>query len=232
VNSPAASSRIARRLGDREDAGVLVRNCPGCVLVGPTSAADRRGITVQRQSTGAVVRDGAVVQAGETGIVVAATKAELRYMNVGVVDGATGVRLAGSATGATLDGGAVSGGRLGVSVRAAQLAITAVSVTGSSVGFRISSQADGAVLRQISAKQTGTGLVTQAGPTTVTVSGLGIGQNGGQGVQSYAATLNLDGARISGATIGLNLHGHATVTSSSVADAAEAVRAARTARRS
>ncbi|MDT5026193.1 MAG: hypothetical protein QOE61_2619 [Micromonosporaceae bacterium] len=210
---------------DHNETGLLVRDCPGCVLVGLTSTADRRGVTVEQQSTGAVVRDGSVTEAGETGIVVVAAKAELAHMDVGVVDGATGVRLAGSATGTKFNGGAVSGGRLGVSVRATQVAITGVSVTGSSVGFRISSRADGAVLRQISAKQTGTGLVTQAGPTTVTVSGLRVQQNGGQGVRSYAATLNLDGARISGATIGLNLHGHATVTNSTVADAAEAVRA-------
>jgi hypothetical protein len=210
---------------DHNETGLLVRDCPGCVLVGLTSTADRWGVIVERQSTGAVVRDGSVAEAGETGIVVVAAKAELGHMDVGVVDGATGVRLAGSATGAKFDGGAISGGRLGVSVRAAQVAITGVSVTGSSVGFRISSQADGAVLRQISANQTGTGLVTQAGPTTVTVSGLRVQQNGGQGVRSYAATLNLDGARISGATIGLNLNGHATVTNSTVADSAEAVRA-------
>ncbi len=211
---------------DHNQTGLLVRQCPGCVLVGLASTGDRRGVTVARQSTGAVVRDGSVREAGVTGVDVVAAQAEVRNMDVGVAEGATGVRLAATATGAHLDGGTVRGGRIGVSVAATRTLLTGVTVGDASIGVRVGGNADGTVLRQVSANQNGTGLVAQAGPATVSASGLHVQQSGGQGVRSAAANFTLDGASISGATIGLNLSGgHATITGGTVTDTAEAVHA-------
>jgi hypothetical protein len=252
---------------DHNQTGLLIRQCPGCVLTGLVSTADGRGVVISRQSTAAVVRDGSVTQAAITGADLGAPEAVLRRVDVGVVDGATGVRLTAPAEGAQVEGGTVVGGRVGVSIsaphstvtgvavvgakvgvsanatgvsitggtvakatvglsiQAAKVMVTGLSVTDVQVGFRVGGHADGAFLRQISVSNAEIGLVTQAGPTTVTVSGLQIRQRGGQGVRSRAAVFTLDGATVSGATVGLNLNGHATVTNSSVANAAEAVHA-------
>jgi hypothetical protein len=210
---------------DHNQTGLLIRQCPGCVLTGLVSTADGRGVVISRQSTAAVVRDGSVTQAAITGADLGAPEAVLRRVDVGVVDGATGVRLTAPAEGAQVEGGTVVGGRVGVSVSASHSTVTGVAVVGAKVGFQVGGHADGAFLRQISVSNAEIGLVTQAGPTTVTVSGLQIQQRGGQGVRSRAAVFTLDGATVSGATVGLNLNGHATVTNSSVANAAEAVHA-------
>jgi hypothetical protein len=211
---------------DHNQTGLLVRDCPGCVLVGLASTGDQRGVTIARRSTAAVVRDGSVHDAGATGADVVAPQAVLRNLDVTVTEGATGVRLGATASGAHLDGGTVSGGRVGVSIAATRTLLTGVTVADAWIGVRVGGRADGTVLRQVSTNQNGTGLVTQAGPATVTASGLHVQQSGGQGVRSAAASFTLDGASISGATIGLNLTGgHATVSGSTVMDTAEAVHA-------
>lgn len=249
--------------------GLLVEKCPGCVLVGLASTADRRGIVISAQSAGAVVRDGTVAEAAATGADLVAAHAQLQHVNVGVADSAVGIRLAGSAQGARVEGGTVTGGAVGVSINAPSAAVDGVAVTGAvtglsvdatgasvtdgtvskatigvsvratqatvaglavtdaRVGFRVAGHADAAVLRGISARNTETGLDTQAGPATVTVSGLHVEQSGGKGVLSNVATLNLDGATVDGATIGLTLNGHTTVINSTVTQAAEAVHAGR-----
>jgi hypothetical protein len=213
---------------DHNQTGLLVRQCPGCVVTGLASSADRRGVTVARQSTGALVRDGSVHDAVVVGVDLVAVRAELRHVDVSVTEGGTGVRLAATATGAHVDGGTVSGGRIGVSIAATQTLLTGVTVADASIGVRVGGKADGAVLRQVSANQNGTGLVAQAGPAIVTASGLHVQQTGGQGVRSAAASFLLDGASISGATIGLNVSGgHTTVSGSTVADSTEAVHAGR-----
>jgi hypothetical protein len=245
--------------------GLLVEQCPGCVLVGLASSGDRRGIVISAQSAGAVVRDGTVAEAVVTGADLVAARAQLQHVDVGVADAAIGIRLAGTAQGAHVEGGTVTGGTIGVSinapsatvdgvavtgaatglsvdaadatvtggtvskatigvsVRAARATIGGLAVSGARVGFRVGGHADAAVLREISASNTETGLATQAGPATVTVSGLHVQQTGGLGVLSSVATLNLNRATVDGATIGLTLNAHAAVTNSTVSHAAEAV---------
>jgi hypothetical protein len=210
---------------DHNQIGLLVRRCPGCVLAGLASTADRQGVMVARQSTGAVVRDGSIRQAGVVGVDIAAAQAGLRQTEISVAASATGVRLGATATGTHIDGGVVIGGRIGVSIAASRTLVTGVTVTDASVGVQVAGNADLTVLHQVSANQNGTGLIAQAGPAVVTVSGLHVQQSGGQGVRSAVAILTLDRAAISGAVIGLNLSGHATVTGSTVADATAAVHA-------
>lgn len=256
---------LGRLHTDHNQTGLLVQRCPGCVLVGLVSIADRRGVVISAQSAGAVVRDGTVDQAVVTGAELAAAKAQLQHVDVGVIDTAVGIRLAGPAQGAHVEGGTVTGGTVGVSVNAPSAAVDGVAVTGATiglsvnaagatvaggtvskanigvsvraaqatigglavsdarVGFRVDGHADGAVLRQISASNTETGVATQPGPATVTVSGLHVQQGRGQGVLSNVAVLNLSDATVDGATIGLTLNGHATVTNTTVSRAAEAV---------
>lgn len=206
--------------------GLLVRQCPGCVLTGLESTGDHRGVVIARQSTGAVVRDGSVTQADTRGIDVVADQAELHGMDVSVTDGATGIRLTRTATGAHVDGDSVRNGRIGISVEAAGTLLTGVTVANASIGAWVSGTAEGTVLRQFTAKQNGTGLVVQAGPATVTAADLHVVQIGGQGVRSATATFNLDDATIDGATIGLNVNGgHTTITGSTVTNVTEAVHA-------
>lgn len=211
---------------DHNQIGLVVRQCPGCVLTGLASTADRRGATIAPQSTDAVVQDSSVRQAGATGVDVDAARAQLRHVDVSVDQDGTGIRLAAAATDAHVDGGTVSGGRTGVSIVAARTVLTAVTVADAAIGVRVGGQADGTVLRQVSANHNGVGLVVQAGPASVVASGLTVRQSGGQGVRSSAALLSVDGGTISGADIGLNLGGgHTMVTGATVTDDAEAVRA-------
>jgi hypothetical protein len=232
---------------DHNPVGLLVRQCAACVLTGLDSNADRRGATIDRTSPGAVLRDSAVHDAGDVAVNVVGHDARLIRVDAGAAAGATSaVRLTGSATGTDIDGGTVSGGQLGISVRAPHVTVTGTTVEhakvgisieatavtvadttvrNSSVGFRVNGHADGAVLRQDTADQNTTGLVAQAGPGAITVAGLRVVQNGGTGVRSSAGNLTLSGARIDGATIGLNLRGYARVHDSTVAGAAEAVNA-------
>jgi len=67
---------------DHNDTGILLRECPACVIAGFASTEDGRGVTVERQSTGATVRDGTVNQAGHTGVDVIAGRAALRRVDV------------------------------------------------------------------------------------------------------------------------------------------------------
>ena len=213
---------------DHNQIGLSVRQCPGCVLAGLTSTADRRGATIARESAGAVLQDSTVHQAGLTGVDIAAANAQLRHVDAAVNDGGTGIRLGPAATHTHVDGGTVSGGRIGVSIEAPRTLLTAVTVADAVVGVRVGGRADGSVVRQVSASHTGTGLVAQAGLATVLVSGLTVRQSGGQGLRSSVAELSVDHAMISGAAIGLNVNGgHTTVTGSIITDAAEAVHAGR-----
>src|SRR5262249_12298880 len=152
--------------------GLLVRQCPGCVLAGLESTGDHRGAVIARQSTGAVVRDGSVTQADTRGIDVVAAQAELHNMAVSVTDGATGVRLSTTAIGTHVEGSSVRGGRIGIFVDATSTQITGVTVANASIGVRVSGTAEGTALRQLTANQNGTGLVVQHGPATVTAVGL------------------------------------------------------------
>lgn len=183
---------------DHNATGLLVRQCPDCVLTGVSSTADRRGVTIDRSSPGALLRDSSVREAVDIGVNLAARGAHLVHVDAGAAANGTAVRLTANAGGAGLDGGTVSGGRVGVSIGAPATSITGVTVNGSAVGISVRAP-HGAV----------------AG-ATVTRARVGISVN------ATAATVT--GTTVRDSTIGLNLRGHATVVNSTVADAAEAVR--------
>jgi hypothetical protein len=208
---------------DHNQTGLLIRQCPNCVVAGLTSTADRRGAVIEKQSSGATLRDGTINQATRTGVSVGAPNAAVKSVDVSVLEGATSIRLAGTAGGAMVDGGTVGGGSVGVFVGASGTAVSNVTAKDAHTGFRVAGQVDGTKLVKITASQNTTGLVTEAGPGTVTVSGLRVSQTGGQGVRSRIAHFELTDARVVGATVGLNLRGHAKVTNSSVDETTEAV---------
>lgn len=202
--------------------GLLVRQCPDCVLAGISSTADRRGVTIDRSSPGTLLRDSSVREATDIGVNLAARETHLVHVEAGAGAHGTAVRLTANANGAGLDGGTVSGGRVGISVRAPSTSITGVTVNGSAIG--ISVHAPRTTITSVRVTGAWMGVSVHATAAHVTVADLRVQQNGGYGVRSSSSDLNLHGAQINGATIGLNLSGQATVANSTVTDTAEAVR--------
>jgi hypothetical protein len=141
-----------------------------------------------------------------------------------VDDAATGVRLAGSATGTRIDGATVTGGRIGLAVGGADATLAGLAVAAARVG--ISATADHATVTGGTVTGAAIGVSIRANRVSVaglsvTDSTVGFRQSGGAG--GRAATFSIDGARVNRVGVGLHLDGRATVANTTVADAREAV---------
>lgn len=205
-------------------AGVVFDRCPGCVVAGLSAADETVGVLVQSLSPSAVLQDSTLERSTTAGV---RTAAGTRLTNVTVAPAATavGVRVPRGVPDVRVESSAVHGGAVAVSTDGSRTTVSEVTVTGSRVGVRIGGNADQTTVSRVSTVDTETGLVANSGSTAVTVSQLRVAQHGGRGVKSAADRLEVAGSEITGADIGLDLKGRAAVSTSSVTDAAEGIRA-------
>jgi hypothetical protein len=207
-------------------AGVLLRNCPTCVLTGLASIADAAGVIVEEKSTAAVVRGARIIDAAGNGIRVSASRTTVQDATVTNAPGRTGVHLARTATDAQVTGGTVAGGALGVLTNATGTRIAGVAVNAAGIGVRVAGHADLVVLREVTASDNGTGLVVAGGTGSVSVWRLRVHQRGGEGVHSGGQLLAVNDSSISGARLAFNVRTRAVIATTQVTDADQVVQAA------
>lgn len=208
--------------GNRHSGTVLDR-CAGCVLAGLRSSGDHTGVLVERQSAGAVVRDGAVHGAGRIGVVVAADRVRLRALTVQSPSWGVGLRVLPRVQAVAVESSAVAGGAVGVSTDGAGTTVSGVSVTDARIGLRIGGDAENTAVSAVRMAGTETGLQANAGARGVAVRQLQVTQRGGQGIRSAAQNMSVEDSTVEGARHGMHLKGVATVRASTVSGADEAV---------
>jgi hypothetical protein len=118
----------------------------------------------------------------------------------------------------------VSGGAVGLYLGGSASSSVDTKVVGATVGVRVAGASEQVTLTGLRIRDAQTAVVAAGGTRGVTLSGLEIDQHGGMGIDSGATALVVERSSVSGADVGLNLRGIATVRDTIVTDAEHALR--------
>lgn len=218
-NAPLGPLRTERN----RQAGIVLDRCLNCVLTGAETTGDRTGILIERHSSGASVRQSNVWFAGQHGVMVAAHGARLHGVVVESAPWGVGIRVLPGVRDVAVESSNLRSGAVAVSTDGGNTGVADVSVNGAQIGLRIGREADGVAVNAVRMTDTQTGLQANTGARGITVEDLHVTQQGGHGIRSAAQQISINDSEVHGAERGLRLEGTATVRSSNVSDADEAV---------
>jgi len=225
--------RLQRSSGDVVSGTVIRRGRAGVLVDGATTGTRLIDTEVQGTSQGVEIRGRSTivkqlrVSGCSTGLLVAAPSRATTAGEVGVEDCTTGVRVAKDASNVTLTATKVHASTAsGIAVGGTNVSVTGADISEAGLGVEVYGSAHGIRLSGGHIDHASTGLRITKGATDVAATGLTITNSTSRGVLSLSASLVLDRSVITGGTVGVDLHGGAVVTGTTISGVIEAVRAA------